>query len=132
MGSNAKVILFYGVILRDGAVEPYREGEEEDGVTVTPAGPEEGPAWLAYSGKADADGVTVLALGHHGEHTHAVAIATTVKQGRDWTPLEVRTSDLASAYNDRLAAFLARWRLTKKVDRKASPEPGWYAAPCYW
>lgn len=131
MGYSAKVILFYGVILKDGAVEPYQEGEEEDGATVTPAGPEEGPSWLAYSGK-DEDGVTVVALGHYDEHTHAVAIAATVKQGRDWTPLAVRTSDMASAYNDRLAAFLTRWRLTKQVNRRESPEPGWYAAPCYW
>ena len=123
MSTNAKVVIFFGVILKEGSVPEYDESDENEDKSS--------PAYLAWSGDADEFGVSVEAFGHHAEPDHAVILASTYQRGADWSPLPDKTRDVTLEEIARINTFLAKHKLTKRVDRKRSREPGWFAVPEY-
>jgi hypothetical protein len=121
--SDGKVVLFFGVVLREGSVGQHDEGSED---TTS-------PAYLAASGKADATGVGVLPFGLcDGERDdHAVVLMRTVRHGVDWRALPVETSEVSPEEVAKIEAFLKRHRLTRRVDRKATKAPRWLVVPVF-
>lgn len=120
MSNSANVILFYGVTLECEAVPSYRE---ESGAI------EEGPAWLAYMGGSEGL-VTAFYTGHHDNPRLAVAIAKSVKRGRDWSAMRL-TSQLPPSppqWQQEIEAFLSKYKLCKLID--VGPQ-GWMIAPYY-
>lgn len=118
MSDNASVILFYGVVLKPDTVPPYQETE-----------PPEGPAWMAYTGKAAGE-IRVFVTGHHDVPRLAVAIKSTVRNGRDWSALEVlpHVHPIDERGAQMVYDFLDRYGLRDAVDTGA---PQWLAAPYY-
>ena len=123
MSINAKVVLFFGVILKDDTIPEFDEDAEEWDKST--------PAYLAWSGDADETGVGVESFGHHDSRYHAVILARTRKAGREWSALPVTTSEVTPEEAAKIDAFLKKHRLTRKVDRKASKAPGWFVVPDY-
>jgi hypothetical protein len=121
--SDGKVVLFFGVVLRESSVGQHDEGSKD---TTS-------PAYLAWSGEADATGVGVLAFGLcDGERDdHAVVLARTIRHGVDWQALPVETSEVSPEEVARIEAFLRRHRLTRRVDRKATRAPRWLVVPVF-
>lgn len=123
MSRRASVTLFFGVILKDDTIPPFDESDEGwDEATL---------AYLAWSGKADRNGVAIETFGHCENPYHAVVIASTVKSGQEWSPLPVKTREISPRQAARIEAFLKKHGLTEDVDRKASRVPGWYVVPYY-
>lgn len=118
MGNNASVYVFYGVVLKPDSVRSYREG-----------GPQEGPAWLAYMGKAEGE-IKVFPTGHYGVPRLAIAIKSTVRLSPDWGALEilphVRPIDERGA--QMVHDFMDRYGL---LTAAATGAPQWLAAPYY-
>lgn len=117
MGESAHVLLFYGVTLHPDTVPPYREGDLE-----------EGPAWMAESGKDEGE-VCVFVTGHHDVPRLAIALRRTVHRGMDWAGLPVpRYRDRVPLTECPVEAFLARYGLESAVDMGP---PQWLVAPYY-
>lgn len=113
MGVSTDAILVYGIPLEKGAI-----GEHEND------GPEEGPAWMVWSGDP-VDGIEIVSHCSGDYPMHIVAIAGS--EVRAWRGNPIRLErDLATveAHDALILAFLKRHGLK----RKKGATPGWWLA----